>query len=114
MTRRAQDATMSAVRALGALPGHLDAIGRKARHGRLEVQFVHRNLEHFEREMDRSSNRLALALIIAAIVIGSSLITQAAGPDAPAGSPLLGLIGFGVAGLFGIGLAIGIVRSGRL
>ena len=114
MSRRAQDATVSTLRALSALPGHLDAIGRKARQGRLEVQFVHRNLEHFEREMDRSSNRLALALVIAAIVIGSSLITQAAGPGAPAASPMLGLIGFGVAGLFGIGLAIGILRSGRL
>jgi ubiquinone biosynthesis protein len=97
-----------------ALPGHLDAIGRKVREGRLEVQFVHRNLEHFVREMDRSSNRLAFAVVIAALIVGSSLIIQAGIGATAYGYPVLGLIGFLVAGLFGIRLAIGVVRSGRL
>jgi ubiquinone biosynthesis protein len=65
--------SLSAARRLSL---HLEAIGRKVRDGRLEIRFVHRNLDHFVREMDRSSNRLAFALIIAALIVGSSLIIR--------------------------------------
>jgi ubiquinone biosynthesis protein len=96
------------------LPLHLEAIGRKVRDGRLEIRFVHRNLDHFVREMDRSSNRLAFALIIAALIVGSSLIIQTGRGPMAYDYPVLGLAGFVVAVLFGIRLAIGIMRSGRL
>ena len=102
---------MSAVR---RVPVHLDAIARKIRDGRLEIRFVHRNLEHFVKEMDRSSNRLAFALIIAALIVGSSLIIQGGRGAMAYGYPILGLAGYVVAVLFGIRLAIGIMRSGRL
>jgi ubiquinone biosynthesis protein len=62
--------------------------------------------------MDRSSNRLSFAIVTAAVIIGSSLVVQSRG--ALAGGTYLGHIGFVVAGILGIGLAIGIVRSGRL
>jgi ubiquinone biosynthesis protein len=112
--RRLLGGVRETVSALHALPLHLDAIGRKAREGRLEVRFVHTNLDHFEREMDRSSNRIASALIIAALVVGSSLVVQVERGPLVLGYPVLGLIGFVVAGVFGIGLAIAILRSGRL
>jgi ubiquinone biosynthesis protein len=109
--RRWLDASVGAARALRSMPRQLEAIARKLRQGRLEVQFVHRNLDFFVREMDRSSNRIALALVVSALIIGSSLVV---GSAATAGIPRLGLVGFVIAGLFGIGLAIGILRSGRL
>jgi ubiquinone biosynthesis protein len=90
------------------------AIARKIRDGRLEIRFVHRNLEPFMREMDRSSNRLAFAVVIAALIIGSALIIQAGRGLTAYGYPILGLAGFVVAGVFGLGLAVAIVRSGRL
>ena len=103
--------SMSAVR---RVPVHLDAIARKIRDGRLEIRFVHRNLDHFVKEMDRSSNRLAFAMIIAALIVGSSLIIQAGRGAMAYGYPILGLAGYVVAVLFGVRLAIGIMRSGRL
>jgi ubiquinone biosynthesis protein len=111
---RTADAGREVVSALRTLPANLAAIARKIRADGLQVQFVHRNLDFFVREMDRSSNRLSFAVVIAAIVIGSSIIVHAgAGPHAW-GYPLLGLAGFLAAGILGIGLAIGILRSGRL
>ena len=74
--RRLLGGVRETVSALHALPQHLDAIGRMAREGRLEVRFVHTNLDHFVKEMDRSSNRIAFALIIAALIVGSSFIIQ--------------------------------------
>jgi ubiquinone biosynthesis protein len=111
---RTADAGREVLSALRTVPANLAEITRRIRADGMQVQFVHRNLDFFVREMDRSSNRLSFAVVIAAIVIGSSIIVHAAvGPQA-FGYPLLGLAGFLTAGVLGIGLAIGILRSGRL
>ncbi len=103
-----------AIGALQAVPRDLVEIVRKARADRLQIQFVHRNLEHFVQEMDRSSNRLSFAVVIAALIVGSSYIFQAnAGPHI-FGYPAFGLGGYLVATFLGAWLAIGILRSGRL
>jgi ubiquinone biosynthesis protein len=100
--------------ALRTLPGNLADMAQRARTNGLRIQFEHRNLDVFIREMDRSSNRLSFAIVIAAIVIGSSVMVHAAAGPQAFGYPLLGLAGFLTAGVLGIGLAIGILRSGRL
>jgi len=65
-------------------------------------------------ELDRSSNRIAFAMIISSLVIGSSLIIAAdIGPHV-FNFPLLGVMGFSIAGVFGIWPVIAIFRSGRL
>ncbi|HEY7190792.1 MAG TPA: AarF/UbiB family protein [Vicinamibacterales bacterium] len=111
---RATEAGSDVLRALRTMPKDLAAITRRVRADGLQIQFVHRNLDYFVREMDRSSNRMSFAMVIAAIVIGSSIMVHAAvGPQAY-GYPLLGLAGFVAAAVLGIGLAIGILRSGRL
>ncbi len=112
LVSRATNASREAWSAASAVPEQIGSLLRKAGDGRLQVQFVHRNLEHFVREMDRLSNRLSFAIVIAALVIASSLVMQVGGG---AGRyPTFGLTGFLVAGVLGIGLAVGIVRSGRL
>jgi ubiquinone biosynthesis protein len=114
MARRAWRGLQHGVSAARRVPVHLEAISRKIRDGRLEIRFVHRNLDYFVKEMDRSSNRLAFATIIAALIVGSSLIIQTGRGPLAYGHPIFGLAGFVVAVLFGIRLAIGIMRSGRL
>lgn len=111
---RAADAGHEAFSLLRALPRDLAEIARKARTDGLQVQFVHRNFNHFIREMDRSSNRLSFAIVIAAVVIASAVVMHAGTGPLAFGFPTLGLAGFVVAGILGIGLAIGILKSGRL
>ena len=100
--------------ALQQVPRDLVDLVAKAREGRLEIRFVHKNLEHFVQEMDRSSNRLSFAVVIAALIVGSSLVVQRGGGPAVFGVPALGFAGFIAAGFLGFWLAIGILRSGRL
>jgi hypothetical protein len=67
-----------------------------------------------ERHLLHASNRLAFALIIAAIVVGSAIVIGAhAGPHME-GVPLLGIIGFVVAGALGIAWAVIALKSGKL
>jgi ubiquinone biosynthesis protein len=103
-----------AAEVLQTAPRDLLEITRKIRTDGLQIQFVHRNLEHFVQEMNRSSNRLSFAIVIGALIVGSSLILQSnIGPHV-FGNSALGLGGFLAAAFVGVQLAIGILRSGRL
>lgn len=97
-----------------AIPGELRDILSQLKQGRIRVGFEHRGLDDFMEELDRSSNRIAFAMIISSLIIGSSLIMAAnIGPHV-FNFPLLGVLGFCIAGVFGIWLVIAIFRSGRL
>ncbi|HON23399.1 MAG TPA: AarF/UbiB family protein [Syntrophales bacterium] len=96
------------------LPEDLLVTLRQVRQGKLQIGFEHRGLEHLIFELNRSSNRLAFALIIAAIVIGSSFILAAEIGPSFFGLSVIGLLGFSLAGFLGLALLIFIIRSGIL
>jgi len=80
--------------------------------GKLGLDVI--GLEKLISELDKSSNRLAFALVIAAIIVGSSLVLTIDIGLKVYGVPALGLIGYLFAGILGAGLAISILRSGKL
>ena len=104
------------------LPGDIRSIVRKLRQGRMRFEFVHEGLEGFATEVDRASNRLSFSIVIASIIIGSSyMMASNVGPSWSAlefvglgGVPILGLAGYLIAGVMGLGLAWAIYRSGKL
>jgi ubiquinone biosynthesis protein len=114
MAARAGEVGREVAESLQALPRDLLEIVDKAKNDRLQIQFVHRNLEHFVQEMDRASNRLSFAVVIAALVVGSSFVLQRGTGPMILGLPAVGLVGFIAAGVLGLWLAVGILRSGRL
>ena len=114
LAHRTADAGHAALKALRSAPRDVADLIRKARGEGLQIQFIHRNLDYFIREMDRASNRLSFAIVIAAIVVGSAVVVHAGAGPHMFGYPALGLAGFIAAAVLGIGLAIGILRSGRL
>jgi ubiquinone biosynthesis protein len=97
-------------------PRSLRQLARKIMRGRLQIVFRHDNLDRFITELDRSSNRIAFAVIVASIIMGSAWLMQThVKPLIPGtDTPLLGTLGFIVAGLLGIWLVVAILRSGRL
>jgi ubiquinone biosynthesis protein len=96
-------------------PYQVHDVLEQARDGQIEVGFVHKGLDEFMHKMDVAFNRLIVALVVASGLIGSSLI----GVFAETGPQILGLhvvsaFGFLVAGVLGLWLLWGVVRSGRL
>jgi ubiquinone biosynthesis protein len=96
-------------------PFQVHDILEQARDGQIEVGFVHKGLDDFLHTVDVAFNRLIIALVVAAGLIGSSLI----GVFATEGPTFLGLhvvsvFGFLIAGVLGLWLLIGVIRSGRL
>ena len=71
-----------------------------------------RQMDRLMREFDTASNRLTLAIILAASIIGSSLIVQTKMPPLLWGYSALGLVGFLISAVLGLGLVIAILRSG--
>jgi ubiquinone biosynthesis protein len=111
---RIEDIASDLVYLLRELPSDLQLILKKATKGRLKLEFQHRGLDTFIGEMDKSSNRLSFGIIVAALIIGSSLMTLSDRGPHLFGFPLLGVAGFLLAGLLGLWLIFGIMRSGRL
>ncbi len=82
--------------------------------GRMRIEFLHRGLDTFMREMDRSSNRLTFGLIISALVIASALVITSGVKPLLFGYPIIGILGFLVASFLGLWLVVQILRSGKL
>jgi ubiquinone biosynthesis protein len=99
--------------ALG-LPDMLAKGMRQFQKGEATIRVRHEHLEEVQGHLDRASNRLCFSLIIAAIVIASSIVMTAhTGPHLE-GIPLLGLLGYALAALLGLWWAVAILRSGKL
>jgi ubiquinone biosynthesis protein len=99
---------------LRALPRDLEELAAKLKRGEVLVSLHHEGLNRFILEMDRSSNRLAFGMIVAALIVGSSLIIQLQRGPMVFGFSALGLVGYLIAGLLGLWLVVAILRSGRI
>ncbi len=96
------------------IPGEVRKILRQARQGKIKIEFEHRGLESMLSTHDRISNRLAFAIVLAALIIGSSLIVLSDIPPKWHEIPIIGLAGFVVAGFMGFWLLVSILRRGRM
>jgi ubiquinone biosynthesis protein len=96
-------------------PRQIHALLDELKDGEIEVRFQHRGVNELISKVDILANRLVLALLIAALIVGSSLL----GVFNQSGVVLLGvnifgLVGFVFAAVLGLALIVGIIRSGRL
>jgi ubiquinone biosynthesis protein len=92
----------------------MELLLRKIKRGQFAIELQDRGLHNLMQELDRATNRIAFSLIIAALILGSSLILSFQTGPQLFGFPLFGMIGFVFAGILGVWLVIAIVRSGRL
>ena len=99
---------------LVTFPFELKRIIKNLSKGRLTFTFQHKGLDKLILELDRASNRVSFALIIAAIIVGSSLIMRLETEYTLFGYPLFGILGYIFAGVLGVWLVIAILRSGKL
>jgi ubiquinone biosynthesis protein len=86
---------------------------REAGRGRLKINLDLKRLDHFGHQLDHSTNRLTMAMIVAALIIGSSIVMTVKGGPTILGLPAFGFIGFFFAFCIGFLLVISIWRSGR-
>jgi len=99
---------------LKEIPGELRTILKQAREGKVRIEFEHRGLDPMLFTHNRISNRIAFAIVLASLIIGSSLIVVSGIPPKWHEIPIIGLAGFIVAGIMGFWLLISILRRGKM
>ena len=92
------------------LPYDVGSVLRQIRRGRLKVEFEHVGLEPIRRTMDRIAHRIPLTILIAALLLSSSVLVLAQVPPFVGGIPLLALIGYIIAAILGFILVIYMIR----
>ncbi len=111
LARDARNEARDLARVLRVAPHQIHDILESLRNGQIEVRLARDELDTVMRNLDVSVNRLVIALVVAAGLIGSSFLAAAAtGP----GLQLLAGLGFALSFLLGVWLMWGVVRHGRL
>ena len=95
------------------LPHDVSHLLRSARRGQLNVAIDVVHLQHVGDQLDRAASRLAVSLVIAALIIGSSIVMTVGGGPQLFGLPAFGLLGFVSATVGGIWLVRSTLRARR-
>jgi len=91
------------------LPEQISQTLKKLNNESLQVNLDHRGLDYFMLEVERSSNRLVVGLVVAALIVASALIIPRG-----TGSFWVSMPMYLLSSLLGLWLIYGIFRSGRL
>jgi ubiquinone biosynthesis protein len=95
-----------------AVPSDLANILSLAREGKFKIEFEPMGLEHLTGEIEKSANRLSFGMIIAALVVGSSvLLALGHGVSTERG---LAFAGFVMSAVVAAWLLINVLRSGKV
>ena len=92
------------------IPYDMGVVLREVRKGRLKIEFQHVGLEPIRRTMERVSNRMSLTIIIAALLMSSSVIVLAKVPPFVGNIPVLAFVGYFVAIILSFALVIDVIR----
>lgn len=97
------------------MPADARALLAKARKGDFQLRVHHEHLEQLTHTLDKSSNRISFSLIIAALLVASSMLTPQEGLVLGL-VPLqvLGVIGYCAAAVLGLWLLVSILRGRHL
>ncbi|BAM70750.1 MULTISPECIES: ABC1 kinase family protein [unclassified Methanothermobacter] len=96
------------------LPRGLISALQKLEEGKLKMELEHRNLDEISVRIERSTNRISLAMLVSALIIGSSLVTIPREALILERFPFLGIFGFAVSFLIALALIVSIIKSRRL
>ncbi len=111
MAQRAWQTLRKTLSMAEQLPHDVSRLLRNARRGRLHIGLELAHLRRVGNQIDRAANRMAMALVIAALIIGSSIVATVQGGPTMMGLPVFGFLGFCGAALGGLWLVRAIWRS---
>jgi ubiquinone biosynthesis protein len=112
ITKNILDLSLDYGRFVQKLPRNTENLLRLLNEGEFTVKMEHTNLNQITSKLDIMSNRLAVAIILAGIIVGSALIMEKSNNFFINRVPLVD-IGFIVAVILGLSLTYSILKSGR-
>lgn len=113
LAQRGWRALDEALSLIGGLPQDLSRLIRAARRGRLEVHIDIAHLHRVGNQVESALNRLVVGLVVAALIVGSSIVMTVPGGPTLLGLPFFGLLGFVGATVGSLWLVGSISRSAK-
>ncbi len=98
---------------VSVFPRQMKQIIKKILKDDIHVKMYHVNLPEFTKDIDRSSNRIAFAMVVSAMILSSAIMHAAGVGPTIFGFSILAISAFTFAFFMGIWLIISIIRSGR-
>lgn len=95
------------------LPEDIQEIIHKVRQGKLHIEIEHKGVKEVKQTMEVITNRISFTILLAAMVLASSLIVSSEIPPMIYGISGLGVIGFTLSILLAFRLAYSILRHGN-
>lgn len=98
------------------LPRRLENVISQLEKGELSLQLKHEGLVPLTKALQEGASRVTVGLIVAALIVGSSMIITTGVEPKIFGLPALGVVGYVISGVIGLWLVWSILRSrgGRL
>jgi ubiquinone biosynthesis protein len=114
LLREWQEFSTEAVAFVREMPVEIRRVMALLKEGRTLFRIHHHGLEPLMETLERIVNRLAFALVLAALIIASSLIVHAKVPPMWHDMSVPGVLGYMVAGVMGFWLLIAMLRHGKM
>jgi ubiquinone biosynthesis protein len=95
-------------------PGEIRELMQLVKMGKLKIGFEHKGLDPMLRKSDQIINRLVFGLVLAALLIGSSIVVLSKVPPAFYGIPVIGIIGFTASLIMAFWLLLTILKHERM
>lgn len=109
--REFMDSGGELVHLLREIPGEFRQLLRQARRGKAKIEFEHVGLGPLIQSNERVANRIASAIVLASMIVGSSLIVLSGIPPLWHDIPVVGLLGYVVSAIMGFSLLLSIRKG---
>jgi len=109
--RRVAGHVTDGLRFLQELPRRLETVITQLEKGELSLQLKHEGLVPLTRAVQEGASRVTVGLIVAALILGSSMIITTGVEPKVFGLPVLGVVGYLISGIIGLWLVWSILRS---
>ena len=93
-----------------ALPGETTKALRKIQEGKIKIDIEDKEIRNLSTEIDRSSNRLAYSMVIAALLVAGALTINVVMPKI-FGIPWISFLAYLIAAIIGLVLLVSILKE---
>ena len=96
------------------MPKEIPELINMLKKGNFKVDLEHKGFETMLETHERISNKIAFSVVLASVIIGSSLIVLSGIPPLMFGIPVIGIVGYIGAIILAFGLIISIIKHGKM
>lgn len=111
VAREFMDTGGELIHLLREIPGEFRQLLRQARRGKAKIEFEHIGLGPFIHSNERIANRIASAIVLGSLIVGSSLIILSGIPPTWHEIPIIGLAGYLVSGIMAFSMLLSIRKD---